>query len=86
MSTGIKAPPGITSEGASAEWVVEGVSDYLPNFSAILFNTCCGATENNLFDLRTGIVVDIEGSGSASLTSASISSPTAAVVAWEGYG
>jgi hypothetical protein len=84
-SVGMKARPGITSEGASAEWIVEGPSDYLPNFSAILFNTCCGATQHHLFDLSTCIVTNIAGSGGAPLTNASISSPTAAVVLWDGY-
>jgi hypothetical protein len=84
-SIGIDARPGITSAGASAEWIVEGISADLPVFLPdVTFTRCASGTRDFSYDLTTGIVTNIQGSTSP-LTKASVSSPTIAVVQWEGW-
>ena len=85
-SVGIDARPGITSAGASAEWIVEGISADLPVFlPSVTFGSCSAGTQHNTFDLTPdGIITNIGGS-SAALTQASIASPTTAVVEWTGW-
>ncbi len=84
-SLGINARPGITSEGASVEWIVEGVSADLPAFYPVTFSGCAGGTVNHLFDLQPhGFPTEIEGSDTP-LTQAWIASETSAVVEWTGW-
>jgi Peptidase A4 family len=84
-SIGIDARPGITSAGASAEWIVEGISADLPVFLPdVTFTRCASGTRDFSYDLTTGIVTNIQGSTSP-LTKAFVSSPTIAVVQWEGW-
>jgi hypothetical protein len=84
-SVGIDARPGITSAGASAEWIVEGISADLPVFLPdVTFTRCASGTRDFAYDLTTGIVTNIQGSTSP-LTNAFVSSPTIAVVQWEGW-
>lgn len=83
-SVGINARPGITSAGASAEWIVEGISADLPDFLPVTFNDCTGGTQQHIFNLTDGVTTNIQGSSGA-LTQAYIASPTAAVVDWEGW-
>jgi Peptidase A4 family len=84
-SIGIDARPGITSAGASAEWIVEGISADLPVFLPdVSFTRCASGTRDFSYDLTTGIVTNIQGS-TVPLTNAFVSSPTTAVVQWEGW-
>ena len=43
-SVWIQVPADIVSEGMTAEWAVEGVSEYLPAFSPVTFTNCWGAS------------------------------------------
>jgi peptidase A4-like protein len=83
-SVGIDARPGITSAGASAEWIVEGISADLPDFLPVTFSDCSAGTQHHAFNLTGGVSTNIQGSAGP-LTQASIASPTAAVVQWEGW-
>jgi len=83
-SVGINARPGVTSAGASAEWIIEGISADLPDFVPVTFSDCSAGTQHHAFNLTDGVVTNIQGSAGA-LTRASIASPTAAVVQWEGW-
>ncbi len=76
--------PGITSAGASAEWIVEGISADLPNFFELTFGNVVAGTAHHVFNLSPdGIVTNIAGQNGA-LTQALIASATTAVVLWEG--
>jgi hypothetical protein len=84
-SIGIDARPGITSAGASAEWIVEGVSADLPVFLPnVTFSRCATSTHDFSYDLTSGIVTNIQESNGP-LTNAFVASPTTAVVQWEGW-
>jgi hypothetical protein len=81
---GITPPSGVTSIGASAEWIVEGISADLPNFFECTFCDTVAGTQQNAFDLSPdGIITNIGGSSGA-LTQAIIASQTTEVVLWEG--
>jgi Peptidase A4 family len=81
---GITPPSGVTSIGASAEWIVEGISADLPNFFECTFCDTVAGTQQNAFDLSPdGIIANIGGSNGP-LTQAIIASPTTEVVLWEG--
>jgi Peptidase A4 family len=94
VSVGLTPPPGITSIGASAEWIVEGISDDLIPFDlfplpialdAIIFGGASAGTKNHSFDMQPkGFTTNIVGNGGAALTQALIGSPSAAIVFWEG--
>lgn len=43
-SVWIQAPSDIVTAGLSTEWVVEGVSEYLPIFTPVTFSKCWGAS------------------------------------------
>ena len=40
----VQAPAGITTQGASVEWVVEQAGDHLPSFTPVLFEGCVGGS------------------------------------------
>jgi hypothetical protein len=85
-SVGINARPGITSQGESVEWIVEGVSVDLPAFYPITFTECVAATQSELFDLSSTFeVTEIEGNGGRDLTQTQVALPQSAVVSWEGW-
>jgi hypothetical protein len=94
VSVGLTPPPGITSIGASAEWIVEGISDDLIPFDmfplpialdAIIFGGASAGTKNHSFDMQPKVfTTNIVGNGGAALTQAFIGSPSAAIVFWEG--
>jgi len=80
----INARPGIRSEGATAEWIVEGVSAELPPFYPVTFGSCAAGTQHHLFDLApNGQTIDIVSGGGAHLTQTQIAGPNTAVVDWE---
>jgi hypothetical protein len=71
-SIGITPPSGVTSIGASAEWIVEGISSILPVFSTVVFQNCSAGTKDHPFNANNGVITEITGSGGADLTSAAI--------------
>ena len=81
---GITPPAGFTSIGASAEWIVEGISADLPDFFECTFCDVVAATPHHAFDLTPdGIITNIGGSNGP-LTQAILASPNTEVVLWEG--
>lgn len=82
-SIGISNPSGVTSIGATAEWIVEGISNVLPHFSPVTFSNISAGTKDHSFNLSKGVVVEITGAGGANLTTASITSPTSCKVVWD---
>ena len=81
-SIGITPPNNVTSIGASAEWIVEGISPILPVFSTVVFQNCSAGTKDHSFNAVGGIVTEITGTGGADLTSAAILSNDQVVVKW----
>jgi hypothetical protein len=81
-SIGITPPANVTSIGATAEWIVEGISSILPDFSPVVFSNAAAGTKDHAFNMAGGIIVEITGTGGANLTSASILSPTSAQIKW----
>jgi hypothetical protein len=82
-SIGIIPPTGFTSIGATAEWIVEGISSILPVFSTVVFTNCSAGTKSHSFNLsKGGVITEITGGGGANLTTASILSDTRAMVKW----
>jgi hypothetical protein len=83
-SIGINHPPNTTSIGATAEWIVEGISSILPVFSTIVFTNVSAGTKDHAFNASGGIITEITGSGGNNLTAASIISPTQVMEKWLG--
>lgn len=81
-SIGITNPNGVTSAGASAEWIVEGVSSILPVFSTVVFQNCSAGTKDHTFNTKGGIPTEITGTGGANLTSSAIPSANQVLVKW----
>lgn len=83
-SVGIPARSGISSVGARAEWIVEGISADLPDFAPAVFSNIIAGTQHHSFNLSPdGSVTEITGNGGKALTQAFIASPTTALVLWE---
>src|SRR5205085_3077055 len=83
-SIGIDARPGILSQGATVEWIVEGVSADLPNFFAWTFSNAIAGERGNIFDLRPhGITTEITGNGGYNLTQSLIAGDGTGVVLWK---
>ena len=57
----IPPPTGVTSVGATAEWIVEGISADLPNFELVVFKNCWAAAVGNAIDLSHPISTNIKG-------------------------
>jgi Peptidase A4 family len=81
-SIGITAPNNVTSIGASAEWIVEGISPVLPVFSTVVFQNCSAGTQHHSFNAEGGIITEITGTGGANLTAAAILRDDKVVVKW----
>ena len=81
-SIGITPPAGVTSIGATAEWIVEGISSILPVFSTVVFTNCSAGTKNHAFNMNGGTITEIKGSGGVDLTTASVLSDTRGMVKW----
>lgn len=94
VSVGVSPPAGVTSIGASAEWIVEGISADLIPFDmfplpivldAMIFAGASAGTKHHSFDMQPGgFTTNIVGTGGKPLTQAFIGSPTSAFVLWEG--
>lgn len=80
-SIGITPPANVTSIGATAEWIVEGVSSILPVFSTVVFANCSAGTKNHAFNMQGGVTTEIT-SGGANLTASSVLSATSGMVKW----
>jgi hypothetical protein len=81
-SIGINQPNNINSIGASAEWIVEGISSILPVFSTVVFQNCSAGTKDHAFNTSHGVVTEITGAGGALLTSAGIPTTNQVIVKW----
>jgi hypothetical protein len=88
-SAGIDQPGSdIHSIGATAEWIVEGISADLPVFlPSITFSSCSAGTKSTSFDLLpNGFTTEIAGSAPGSqLTKTTIANDSVAVVQWKGW-
>jgi len=80
-SIGITPPNNVTSIGATAEWIVEGISSILPVFSTVVFQNCSAGTKDHAFNAVGGIVTEITGTAQ-NLTAAAILSNDKVVVKW----
>jgi hypothetical protein len=83
-SIGINNPPNITSIGATAEWIVEGISSVLPVFSTMVFHNVSAGTKDHSFNASGGIITEITGASGNDLTAVTITSPTTITVKWLG--
>jgi hypothetical protein len=83
-SVGIDAPEGTTSEGDSAEWIVEKPDNakVLLQFSPVTFNDCWAGKPNHIVDLGSAFETNIVGA-SGNLTDAKIMQPNSVVVTWK---
>ena len=95
VSVGVNPPPGVTSVGASAEWIVEGISaDLIPwdmyplpvVLDMFTFSGASAGTQHHTFDMQPkGVTTEIKSSSSGkALTHSIIASPSSAMVFWEG--
>jgi hypothetical protein len=89
---GIQARPGITSAGASAEWIIEAPRGNLPYYYSFRFTSCAGATQHTLFDLDRAFVSDLVGTHDPSepgvghlLTTTWVDTPAQVVVQWKDF-
>lgn len=82
---GFSPPPGVSSsQGTSAEWVVEGISSDLPNFVAAGFHNCVAGTKNFRIDLSQPTEAEIQGvSGNRTVSLALL--PDTVLVLWQAY-
>jgi hypothetical protein len=84
-SVTITPAPGVTSQGASVEWIVEATSaELIPFFPFVVFNNISASTKDNSFNLGSGpvIIENITGS-KGNLTATAIESATSALVSWQ---
>jgi hypothetical protein len=81
-SIGITPPASTTSIGATAEWIVEGISSILPVFSPVVFTNCSAGTKNHSFNLAGGTITEIKGSDGTDLTTATIVDNQRCMVKW----
>jgi hypothetical protein len=82
-SIGITNPAGVSSAGATAEWIVEGISSIFPVFSTMVFHNCSGGTKDHSFATQGAIITEIESTVDGSnLTAASVPSDNSVMVKW----
>jgi hypothetical protein len=82
-SVGIPPPPGISSVGTTAEWIVEGISADLPNWVIVGFHECTAGTKSHSIDISHPTVTEISGT-TKDLTVAIAWAPNTVLVLWEG--
>jgi len=58
-SVAIPAPSGVTANGGNVEWIVEVVTEYLPQFNSVLFENCWAGAANEIFGLEPGADCEI---------------------------
>lgn len=81
-SIGINQPNNVNSVGASAEWIVEGISSILPVFSTVVFQNCSAGTKDHAFNTKGAVITEINGSVTSNLTSAAVLSDNKVMVKW----
>jgi len=81
-SIGINNPAGISSIGATAEWIVEGISDILPVFSTTVFHNNSAGTKNHKLNTQGATITEITGNGGSNLTAAAVLSDGSVLVKW----
>lgn len=82
-SVGFPPPPGVSSLGTTAEWVVEGITADLPNFILTGFHNCVAGTKTHRIDISRPIETEIAGA-KGNLTVAVAWQPDTVLVLWEG--
>jgi hypothetical protein len=83
-SVGFPPPPGITSQGTTAEWVVEGISADLPNWVLTGFHNCTAGTRNNRMDISRPTITEISGATKDLTVSVAWQANNTVLVFWEG--
>ena len=79
--------PGMTNDGTSAEWIVEGNGNLLADFFSVIFGQCIAGTKAHDFKLASAFADTIlSADGSTTLAGAGIISPQAVGVIWESAG
>ncbi len=77
----LPAPGGIRSQGQTAEWVVEQVSDMLPVFTPVVFEGCVAGSATEAFGPVPGRGSDITDSNGTPITRSWVLTSTAS---WSG--
>ena len=81
-SIGISPASGVTNIGASAEWIVEGISSVLPVFSTVVFQNCSAGTKDHAFNAEGGTITEITGTGGNLTAAAVLSGGAQVMVKW----
>jgi hypothetical protein len=77
-------PPGITSKGGTAEWIVEGISSDLPNWVLMGFHNCSAGTKNHRMDISLPTITEIAGASKNLTISVAWQANNTVLVFWEG--
>ena len=86
-NVGVTPPrPGLSSEGRTAEWTVEGNGRQLMDFFSVTFGQCLCSSPSRTFDLSTATTNLIGGSGSSALANGYLLLSNAAMVVWNDFG
>ncbi len=84
-SAGIPLAKGVSSSlGATAEWIVEGISADLPNFVLVGFHNCVAGTKNHTIDLSRPIETEISGAKGNLTVAVDWQANDTVLVLWEG--
>ena len=83
-SVAIDAPEGYTSEGDSAEWIVEPGGPSVTPFAPITFTDCWSGTPNNVADLTNAFDQDVLAASGAVLIDGQIADQGSVKVSWTG--
>jgi hypothetical protein len=82
----LPAPGGIRSQGQTAEWVVEQVSDMLPVFTPVVFEGCVAGSATEAFGPVPGPGSDITDSNGTPITRSWVLTSDSVLVRWAGFG
>ena len=74
----------IASEETTAEWIVEGISADLPNFTMIGFHNCVAGTKSHRIDLSHPTETEIAGAKGNLTVAVAWQSADTVLVLWEG--
>ena len=83
-NVGFLPPPGYTSQGTTAEWIVEGISADLPNWVLMGFHNCTAGTKNNHMGLLRPTITEIAGASKNLTISVAWQANDTVLVFWQG--
>jgi hypothetical protein len=83
-SVGFPPPAGFTSQGTTAEWIVEGISGDLPNWVLMGFHECTAGTKNHRIDISLPTITEISGATKNLTISVAWQANNTVLVFWEG--